>query len=142
LVSNLTGAHAKHWREREHDMSKHVLRALVRAIAQVSPGAKLGATAPHAWADCVVLENGEAQPRSLANAFLQPVQLMATRHPMEQATGALAVHLDNLQKMYGDMGERRYVATTQQWSRTTDPVLPLDEAVDRCLTDMFNQEQV
>jgi CRISPR system Cascade subunit CasC len=141
LVSNLTGADIRRWRAQEPDMSTYVLRALVRAIAQVSPGAKLGATAPHAWADYVVLENGDAQPRSLANAFLQPVRLNGARHPMEQAAGALAAHLDNLQKMYGDTGERRYVATTQQWLRTTEPVLPLDEAVDCCLTDIFKGEQ-
>jgi len=48
---------------------------LVRTMATVSPGAKRGSTAPYAYAELVLLERGTAQPRTLANAFLQPLRV-------------------------------------------------------------------
>lgn len=47
---------------------------LVQAMATVSPGAKEGSTAPYAYAEFALLERGTAQPRTLANAFLDPVR--------------------------------------------------------------------
>ncbi len=53
---------------------------LVRTMATVSPGAKRGSTAPYAYAELVLLERGTAQPRTLANAFLQPLRVAAPTH--------------------------------------------------------------
>ncbi|MBV8095541.1 MAG: type I-E CRISPR-associated protein Cas7/Cse4/CasC, partial [Acetobacteraceae bacterium] len=50
---------------------------LVHLIATVSPAPKKGSTAPYAWADLVVVETGDHQPRSLAGAFRKPVPLGA-----------------------------------------------------------------
>ena len=134
LVSNLTGCRREEWRKNADEPAvRAALEELVRVIAQVSPGAKLGATAPYAWAECVLLEAGEAQPRSLANAFLQPVPLRSGRDPMQEAVDRLAAQIRRLQQMYGDTGEKRWVATDRDWPAELGERLPLGEAVGKAL---------
>ncbi len=141
LVSNLTGCNRAEWQDQDHAAARALLDLLVHAVAQVSPGAKLGATAPYARAECVVLETGRSQPRSLANAYLQPVRLDASRaHPMEESVGAMAKYLGALEAMYGDHDGTRYVASLHPWPRAKEPVLPLQEAVGRSLDDLFRRK--
>jgi CRISPR system Cascade subunit CasC len=137
LVSNLTGCKQSHWREQEHADARLVLDKLIHAIAEVSPGAKLGATAPYARAEHVVLETGTAQPRSLANAYLQPLQPNGRDNPLAQAAGAMARHVDALEKMYGDTREHRCVATLHEWSRDHEPVQTLQQAINDSLDNIF-----
>lgn len=49
-----------------------VLHNLLYLIAEVSPGAKLGSTAPYSRASFLLVEAGDRQPRSLAEAFRTP----------------------------------------------------------------------
>ncbi len=49
-----------------------VLHNLLYLIAEVSPGAKLGSTAPYSRASFLLIEAGDRQPRSLAEAFRKP----------------------------------------------------------------------
>lgn len=134
LVSNMTGCARQEWSDQDLSDTRELLGLLIRAITEVSPGAKLGATAPYARAECVVLEVGRAQPRSLANAFLQPVRLGAGDvHPMAQSVAALARYLDGLEAMYGPAEDGRYVATIHPWPRDAEPVLPLAQAIDSVL---------
>lgn len=72
-----------------------VLHNLVYLIAEVSPGAKLGSTAPYGRASMVLLEAGDRQPRSLASAFATPAAPIAA-----QAAEALAEHLKLLDEAY------------------------------------------
>lgn len=138
LISNLTGCDRKEWREQDPSEARTLLDLLIHAIAQVTPGAKLGATAPYARAECVLLEAGTAQPRSLANAFLQPVRLGDPKsHPMVQSVQAMAAYMDALDRMYGDTKERRLVACLHPWPRDREPVVPLRAAVDRTLDEIF-----
>lgn len=51
-----------------------MIRNLVYLIAEVSPGAKLGSTAPYSRAGFMLLEAGDRQPRSLAEAFRKPAK--------------------------------------------------------------------
>lgn len=141
LVSNLTGEEPQRWREADTTPARGVLEAFVPIVAQVSPGAKLGATAPYAWADCVVLEAGNAQPRSLANAFLEPVRLDGERpgDPIERAMGAMARYLEDLTGMYGDTGESRWVAATRPWPRESERAANLREALTTCLESIFGE---
>lgn len=130
LVSNLTGCDAKDWKRQEFEGAAELLHLLVRAIAEVTPGAKLGATAPYARAQCVVLEVGRGQPRTLANAFLSPVQLARRdQDPMGSSIGAMAKQLDALERMYGLGDEERWVASMLPWPRSQEPSIPLQEAV-------------
>lgn len=134
LVCNLTGCERDEWRDEDLEDAHDLLNLLIHAIAQVTPGAKLGATAPYARAECVALEVGDAQPRSLANAYLQPVRLGSQRsQPMAQSVDALAAYMGALEQMYGDMSERRFVASIHPWSRQGEQVSSLQEAIDRSL---------
>ena len=49
-----------------------VLHNLIYLIAEVTPGAKLGSTAPYSRAGLMLLEAGDRQPRSLSEAFRTP----------------------------------------------------------------------
>ncbi len=137
LVSNLTGADAKAWRDQDSTDARQLLDLLAHAIAQVSPGAKLGATAPYAFAEWVLLEAGEGQPRSLANAYLQPVKPREGAHPLAQSVQAAADYLNGMESMYGPRDGRGWVSTQHPWSREAEPVLPFREAVRAALDHIF-----
>ncbi len=63
LLDNLGG---------DTEMAGEVAARLVHLIATVSPGAKLGPTAPYGYAGWMLVEAGDRQPRSLAEAFREP----------------------------------------------------------------------
>lgn len=64
LVKNLGG---------DRDLAEASLDALVRAVSTASPSGKRNSYANHVRAEFILAEKGDAQPRTLANAFLQPV---------------------------------------------------------------------
>lgn len=89
------------------DLAGPVLHNLVHLIAEVSPGAKLGSTAPYGRAGLMLLEAGDRQPRSLAEAFRKPVPAEAG---MSGATEALARHLTALDSAYATGEARRFLS--------------------------------
>lgn len=104
LISNLEGVKQSDWQAADRILAAEVVRRLVHTIAEVSPGAKKGSTAPYSRAHLVLVEAGDAQPRSLANAFLQPVRKDAT---LEASTfRALSRHLGEMDDAY-ETGEAR-----------------------------------
>lgn len=105
LVSNLEGCVASEWEAADRELAAKVVEHLIHLIATVSPGAKLGSTAPYACADLVLIEAGSRQPRSLANAFRNP-----TSAQVEAATGRLSEHLAKLDAAYGAREARRVMA--------------------------------
>lgn len=137
LVSNLTGDDAAKWREQDTGDARRLLDQLIHAIATVTPGAKLGATAPYARSENVLLEVGAGQPRSLANAYLQPVRMNGREHPMTQSVNAMAEHLSALTGMYGDDVERRAIASVHPWPREGEKPEPLNEAIAKVLDALF-----
>ncbi len=138
LVSNFTACEPGEWRAQEASEVKTVLRALLETIATVSPGAKLGATAPYARADFTLFESGDQQPRSLANAYLQSLQFRQGEHPMQRAVDALGRHLQAVDGMYGATAAQRVAATTRRGDALNDiPVRPLDAAIDETLSAIF-----
>lgn len=80
-----------------------VLHNLLYLIAEVSPGAKLGSTAPYSRASFLLVEAGDRQPRSLAEAFRTPCKAETG-----QAVAALSAHLATLDSAYAT-GEARRV---------------------------------
>jgi CRISPR system Cascade subunit CasC len=85
-----------------------VVEHLVHLIAQVSPGAKKGSTAPYAWAELLLLEAGSRQPRTLANAFRNAISLRAIQQPLlEAAVARMADHISKLDGGYGRHEQRR-----------------------------------
>lgn len=87
-------------------LAAEVARRMVHLIATVSPGAKLGSTAPHAYASLMLAEAASVQPRTLANAFLSPVRL--TPDPLGNAYDALGAHLDELDRVYSRTARRGF----------------------------------
>jgi len=92
LVKNLNGDKA---------LAQSAIKALTQAALQVSPGGKQNSFASRAYANFVLAERGSQQPRSLANAFIDPVargayltksveQLLDGRKTMEDCYGACA----------------------------------------------------
>ena len=88
----------------DRDLAASALRRLVHLIATVSPGAKLGATAPYACAELVLAEAGERQPRTLANAFMDPV---TPKDAKAKAAAALGGYLARFDAMYGEHEDRK-----------------------------------
>jgi CRISPR system Cascade subunit CasC len=138
LVSNLSGCGAKDWKSQSPETLKDardVLERLIDAIATVSPGAKLGSTAPYARAACVLLETGNGQPRTLANAYLKALKLNGD--PMQQAVNELGRHLSAIDGMYGQ-NEQRYVSSSQGTDELKNiPAAPLKESVAKAMDSLF-----
>ena len=105
LVSNLEGCETGDWRSADRTLAAKVVEHLVHLIATVSPGAKLGSTAPYAYANLMLAEAGARQPRSLANAFREPA-----RARVEDATNRLSSCLGKLDACYGGKEARRVMS--------------------------------
>ena len=106
LVSNLTGCETGDWQSEDRELAAKVVEHLIHLIATVSPGAKLGSTAPYAYANLMLVEAGSRQPRSLANAFREPVE----KPQVGEATNALSCHLSKLDAAYGGRESRRIMS--------------------------------
>jgi CRISPR system Cascade subunit CasC len=91
LVANLGGG--------DRTLAGDVAERLVHIVATVSPGAKKGSTAPYAYSHLVLVESGKAQPRTLQNAFLDPVR--ADGDLVARTYSAMRDHLADLDAMYG-----------------------------------------
>ena len=108
LVSNLEGCDADKWASADREMAAKVVEHLLHLIATVSPGAKLGSTAPYGYADLMLVEAGSRQPRNLSNSFRKP-----TPAQVEKATKSLADHLRKLDKAYGARESRRVMSVEE-----------------------------
>jgi len=107
LVSNLEGCKADEWNSAGIDRTPagQVVHHLLHLIATVSPGAKLGSTAPYSCADLMLVEAGSRQPRSLANAFRKPVAPQT-----DASVEALSGYLAKLDAAYGAKETRRVMS--------------------------------
>lgn len=102
LVRNLAG---------DREIAAKVVEHLLHLVAQVSPGAKKGSTAPYAWAEAILIEAGDRQPRTLANAFRDAVPLKTGANRLLGTTvERLAEHLGRLDEAYGGGEDRRQLA--------------------------------
>ena len=96
LIENCSG---------DRELAGQVVHNLIHLIAEVSPGAKRGSTAPFSRADLMLIEAGDRQPRSLAAAYRKPVS-----HDCEEAVKALNDHLARLDETYETGEARRYLS--------------------------------
>ena len=94
LAANLGG---------DRDLAAETVRRLLHLMAEVSPGAKLGSTAPYGRAALMLVEAGNRQPRSLAEAWRKPCKAQ-----IGAAEAALNDHLARLDDAYAT-GEARRV---------------------------------
>ncbi len=125
LVSNLQGCDQKDWATADRSLAGKIVEHLVHIIATISPGAKLGSTAPYSYADTVLVEAGERQPRSLANAFYKAVK--AGNDLREKGTGALLEHLGKLDHMYGTAEQRQLATLVEDASIAGSTLVSLGE---------------
>lgn len=98
LVSNLQGCDQKAWATADRALAGQVVEHLIHLVATISPGAKLGSTAPYSYADAILIEAGDRQPRSLANAFYKAVK--AGNNLQEKSIETLGSQLGKLDHMY------------------------------------------
>lgn len=93
LITNCSG---------DKELAARVVHNLVHLIAEVSPGAKLGSTAPFGRADLMLIESGNRQPRSLATAYRT-----AIRHDVIKAREAMELRLKAFDEAYATGETRR-----------------------------------
>lgn len=96
LVSNLGGDTA---------LAGKVVEHMTHLIATVSPGAKKGSTAPYAYADLMLIEAGNGQPRTLANAYRKPCKAR-----VEDAVAGMSKYLAKVDAAYGNPPRRAHLA--------------------------------
>lgn len=93
----------------QRELAANVAHHLLHLIATVSPGAKRGSTAPFEWAKLMLVEAGDWQPRSLAGAFQNALE-MRSGNIIERAVGRLATEIENLDNAYGAPTSRRFLS--------------------------------
>jgi CRISPR system Cascade subunit CasC len=93
----------------QRELAGRVVHHLLHLIATVSPGAKLGSTAPFGHANLMLVETGDWQPRSLAAAFETALSLKERGSIRKAAIEAMASELSMHDAAYGKL-ERRYLA--------------------------------
>lgn len=96
LVSNLGGDAA---------LAGKVVEHLAHLIATVSPGAKKGSTAPYAYADLMLIEAGNTQPRTLANAYRTPCRARG-----DDAVCTMGQYLTKIDTAYGSPPQRAHLS--------------------------------
>ena len=114
LLDNLGG---------DTEMAGEVAARLVHLIATVSPGAKLGPTAPYGYASWMLVEAGDRQPRSLSEAFREPCK-PATRVAAE---AAVKNYLEKLDTAYKTGEVRRLMSLEDAAMPGANRVPSLDE---------------
>ncbi len=83
-------------------LASQLVHNLTHLIAEVSPGAKLGSTAPYGRADLMLVEAGDRQPRSLATAFRSAIS-----HDVDEAIKAMDARLRAIDEAYATGENRR-----------------------------------
>ena len=104
LLNNLGG---------DSQLARRVVSHLVKLIATVSPGAKLGPTAPYGYADWMMVEAGDWQPRSLCGAYREPCTAK-----VGAAVERIDKHLSRIDEVYETGELRRFFSTDGEMSRS------------------------
>lgn len=86
-------------------LAGRVVHNLLYLIAEISPGAKRGSTAPYGRAGFMLVEAGDRQPRSLAGAYRRAVAA-----DLDAAVDALSTQLGKLDATYATGEARRYLS--------------------------------
>lgn len=110
LVSNLEGIDRSEWASgiTDRSMAADVVKRLLHTICTITPGAKLGATAPYSRASLALVEASDSQPRSLADSFRTPALSQ-----VECSINKLCNHLQQLDDVYECTEARRHFALVE-----------------------------
>lgn len=132
LVANLEGvsiADCFSLHDERRETAGRVVQNLLHLIATVSPGAKRGATAPFGWAQLMLVEAGDWQPRSLASAFMDALPLLerGRSEPLVwRSIDRLAGAMHRFDEAYGAVHARRCLTLDAHSALQTER-LPLDK---------------
>jgi CRISPR system Cascade subunit CasC len=139
LIGNIEAVEPANWATADRTATDTAIRHLLHLIAKTSPGAKLGSTAPHSYAQFVLLETGSTQPRTLANAFQKPV--LAGHEGMGVAAViALRDHLQRLDSAYGIKEKRWQCSTLAVEPLPAAMVQPFDLIVSEAVAALGRQQ--
>lgn len=116
LIANVAGVRQEEFAGEgvDRDLAAAVVEKLVKLIATVSPGAKKGSTAPYGYVESMLVEVGDAQPRSLAAAFHDPVKLRQNRPAAWLAADRVHERLASLDRVFGDVPARMFVSVSDE----------------------------
>lgn len=99
LIENLNGDEA---------LADKALRALVETATKVAPSGKQNSFASRAYASFVLAEKGPQQPRSLAAAYLKPIDQRTSDDFARDAIAAIKKQAENFDSVYGPCADERY----------------------------------
>jgi len=124
LVSNTEGISADEWLAADTDrtLAGEIVKRLVHLIATVTPGAKLGSTAPYSWSPFVFLEMGDRQPRSLSDAFRT-----ACAPELSVTLDCLSRTVSSFDECYGAGEARGFMCTEKEFNLPSSDRMPLDD---------------
>ncbi len=105
LISNTEGRPSREWESADRNLAAKIVEHLIHLMATVSPGGNKGSTAPYNYSNFILIEVGDRQPRSLADAFRTPV-----RARTDEAIAALTSHLGTMDNIYGSDEARRFLS--------------------------------
>lgn len=111
LIANLEGTN-EDWTTlpaERRELASRVVHNLLHLVATVSPGAKRGSTAPFGWAKFMLVEAGDWQPRSLAGAFHNALDL-SQADLRTSAIRTLAGEIEKHDLAYGAPLARRFLS--------------------------------
>jgi CRISPR system Cascade subunit CasC len=101
-------------------LAAKALDALVHAVTKVSPTGMQNSHASRAYASYVLAERGNQQPRSLVQAFLNPIKPFADRGMLDVAVKALVKRCENFDKVYGKCADDRYTIDVETGEGSLD----------------------
>lgn len=93
----------------DRELASRVTHSLIHLIAEISPGAKLGSTAPYGRADLMLVEAGDRQPRSLATSYRKAIP-----HDIGVALDKMEEKLKAYDEAYATGEERRHMCVEGQ----------------------------
>jgi len=88
-------------------LAAKAMAALVEAAAKVSPTGMQNSFASRSYASYVHAEKGDQQPRTLSQAFLNPVSDRDGGGMLDKAVAALEERMANFDAVYGPCADRR-----------------------------------
>jgi CRISPR system Cascade subunit CasC len=106
--------------EGDVELTRKTLGAFVEAAAKVPPSGKQNSFASRAYAEYILAETGDQQPRSLSVAFLKPV---TGKDLLGAGVAALERWRDQMDRAYGPCADARQVMNVEAGEGTLDDII-------------------
>lgn len=107
LVDNLAG---------DSTLADQAIAALIEAAVKVAPSGKQNSFAQQSYASYVLAEVGDQQPRSLASAYLKPIeaQSLTDTDYLHEAVERIQTQYQQFDRAYGQCATQRYALNVNQ----------------------------